>query len=147
MDVAALRARTRGLTAGGRAATTSTTPPATTRCDGKAADLLARLGGFDRSTPVPHCCSEAGTLALSRPDITDAMLHRKREALAEALDGQPDRHADAHQLPVLRAGAGAQRPLGVTPQHLVVALAERLSGAGWQERFRAQAAGARAIQF
>ena len=27
---------------------------------------------------------DAGTLALSRPDITDAMLHRKRAALVEA---------------------------------------------------------------
>jgi D-lactate dehydrogenase (cytochrome) len=44
-------------------------------------------------------------------------------------------------------GLGRNQPLGVTPQHLVVALAERLSGAGWQERFRAQVAGARAIQF
>ena len=49
----------------------------------------ARRGGAPRSQPVPHCCSEAGTLALSRPDITGAMLHRKRAALAEARSGRP----------------------------------------------------------
>ena len=41
------------------------------------------LGGFGGVEAVPHCCSEAGTLALSRPDITDAMLDRKRGAFAE----------------------------------------------------------------
>ncbi len=32
-------------------------------------------------TPVPHCCSQAGTMALSRPDISHNMLVRKQEAL------------------------------------------------------------------
>jgi Fe-S oxidoreductase len=114
--------------------------------DGKATDLLAKLGGFTSVAPVGHCCSEAGTLALSRPDITDAMLHRKREALAEAMHGQA-RATILTNCPSCVQGLGRNRPLGVTPQHIVVALAERLSGAGWQERFRAQAAGARAIQF
>ena len=73
--------------------------------------------------PVPHCCSEAGTLALSRPDITDAMLHRKARGPGGG-DGRPrQRHGGAHQLPVLRAGAGAQPALGVVPRHLAVALA------------------------
>jgi D-lactate dehydrogenase (cytochrome) len=55
--------------------------------DGKAAGVLKKLGGFGAVTPVPHCCSEAGTLSLSRPDITDSMLDRKREALLEVLNG------------------------------------------------------------
>ena len=46
----------------------------------RGAAVLAGAGA--RVATVPHCCSEAGTLALSRPDITDAMLHRKRAALA-----------------------------------------------------------------
>ena len=121
-------------------------PPCHDSLDGKATELLGRLGGFGRVEPVGHCCSEAGTLALSRPDITDAMLHRKREALGEAMHGQ-ERATILTNCPSCVQGLGRNRPLGVTPQHLVVALAERLSGAGWQERFRAQAAGARAIQF
>jgi D-lactate dehydrogenase (cytochrome) len=114
--------------------------------DGKATELIGRLGGFGAVEPVGHCCSEAGTLALSRPDITDAMLHRKRQALAEAMPGQ-GRATILTNCPSCVQGLGRNQPLGVTPQHLVVALAERLSGAGWLERFRAQAAGARAIQF
>jgi Fe-S oxidoreductase len=114
--------------------------------DGKATDLIARLGGFTTVRPVAHCCSEAGTLALSRPDITDAMLHRKRQALAEAMQGRTSATILTN-CPSCVQGLGRNRPLGVASQHLVVALAERLSGAGWQERFRRQVAGARAIQF
>jgi Fe-S oxidoreductase len=38
---------------------------------GQAAEVVARLVRI-RAESVPHCCSEAGTLALSRPDITSA---------------------------------------------------------------------------
>jgi Fe-S oxidoreductase len=114
--------------------------------DGQAVALMGRLGGFGRVEPVAHCCSEAGTLALSRPDITDAMLHRKRSALAEATGGQ-GRATILTNCPSCVQGLGRNQPQGITPQHLTVALAERLSGAGWLERFRAQAARARAIQF
>ena len=115
---------------------------------GRAAATLKRTGGFGRLEPVPHCCSEAGTLALSRPDITDAMLHRKREALQETLAG--DGAAPATILtncPSCLQGLGRNRNLGLTPKHLAVALAERRSGPGWQERFRAQAAKATAFTF
>jgi Fe-S oxidoreductase len=74
------------------------------------------------------------------------MLHRKQEALAEALHGERSATILTN-CPSCVQGLGRNRPMGVTPMHLVVALAERLSGAGWLERFRAQAAGARAIQF
>jgi len=104
------------------------------------------LGGFGKVEAVPHCCSEAGTLALSRPDITDDMLHRKREALAEALHGQPAATILTN-CPSCVQGLGRNRPMGITPQHITVALAERISGAGWLERFRTQAAAARAVQF
>ena len=92
-----------------------------TRCSGVAGVRL---------DPVPHCCSEAGTLALSRPDIAEAMLHRKREAMAEAL--RAARRARApDQLPLMLDGAGAQAVLGVEARHVVVELARTLSGDGW----------------
>ncbi len=47
--------------------------------DGEGAGLLGRL--FTTVQSVPNCCSEAGTLAISRPDIGYAMLKRKREAI------------------------------------------------------------------
>jgi Fe-S oxidoreductase len=108
--------------------------------------VLVSLGGFGKVEPVAHCCSEAGTLALSRPDITDDMLHRKREALAEAMHGQRGATILTN-CPSCVQGLGRNRPLGVEPLHVTVALAERISGAGWLERFRTQAAAARAVQF
>jgi Fe-S oxidoreductase len=115
--------------------------------EGKAGEVLAAIGGFGKVEAVPHCCSEAGTLALSRPDITDAMLHRKREALAEALEPREDGAVILTNCPSCVQGLGRNRGMGVEPRHLAVALAEKLSGPDWFERFRAQAAQAHAIQF
>ena len=114
--------------------------------DGKAEQVLVKLGGFGEVRAVPHCCSEAGTLALSRPDITDAMLHRKRGALEEVLDGRRGATILTN-CPSCVQGLGRNRALGVEPKHLAVALAERLSGPDWLEKFRAQAARAHAVHF
>jgi Fe-S oxidoreductase len=105
-----------------------------------------QLGGFGEVLAVPHCCSEAGTLALSRPDIADAMLHRKREALAELMG---DRRAATvlTNCPSCLQGLGRNRPAGVEAKHLAVALAERVSGPGWLEAFRLQAGRATAVSF
>ena len=114
--------------------------------DGKAARVLLELGGFGGVEAVPHCCSEAGTLALSRPDITDAMLHRKREALAEAI-GEGLTATVLTNCPACVQGLGRSREVGVEAVHIVVALAEKLSGAEWKKQFQAQAARATAVVF
>jgi Fe-S oxidoreductase len=121
-------------------------PPCHDSLDGKAQDVLAAIGGFGKIQAVPHCCSEAGTLALSRPDITDAMLHRKRSALGEALE---DRRGAVvlTNCPSCVNGLGRNRAMGVEPKHLAVAIAERLSGERWLEAFRAHAARAHAVHF
>ncbi len=106
--------------------------------EGKALDTLAKLGGFGAVAPVPNCCSEAGTLSLSRPDISDKMRHRKRDALAEA---NPS-HAKTTILtncPSCVQGLGRNRDLGAEPRHLAVELAEKLSGKDWLDAFRKQA--------
>jgi len=61
----------------------STIGRATTRSTTRSA-LLAQAGAQVES--VPHCCSEAGTLALSRPDIAYKMLSRKKAALESVAD-------------------------------------------------------------
>ena len=114
--------------------------------EGKAEKVLAGLGGFGSVQEVPHCCSEAGTLALSRPDITDAMLHRKRAAFAETI-GEGRKATVLTNCPACVQGLGRSRDLGVEPLHIAVALAEKLSGAAWKEEFEAQAARATAIAF
>jgi len=113
--------------------------------DGKAVGILKKIGGFGAITPVPHCCSEAGTLALSRPDITDSMLHRKREAFALVLKGE--KATVLTNCPSCLQGLGRNRELGITPVHIAVALAEKYSGAEWKKKFLVQAARATAISF
>jgi D-lactate dehydrogenase (cytochrome) len=114
--------------------------------DGKAINILGRLGGFGSVQAVPHCCSEAGTLSLSRPDITDAMLHRKREAFQQAI-GEAQKATVLTNCPACMQGLGRSRDVGVEPMHIAVALAEKLSGAEWKQRFAAQAARATAVAF
>jgi FAD/FMN-containing dehydrogenase/Fe-S oxidoreductase len=119
--------------------------------DGAAASVLQQLGGFGSVQAVPHCCSEAGTLALSRPDITDAMLHRKREAFVEAIGLAKNGHANKATVltncPACVQGLGRSRDVGVEPLHIAVALAEKLSGTEWKKQFLVQAARATAIAF
>jgi FAD/FMN-containing dehydrogenase/Fe-S oxidoreductase len=145
VDVAAY-AQERGLRLAGAGDGFLYHAPCHDSLDGRAREVLAGIGGFGAIEAVPHCCSEAGTLALSRPDITDAMLHRKRSAFAEALG---DRRGGVvlTNCPSCVNGLGRNRAMGVEPKHLAVALAERLSGEGWLEAFRAQAARAHAVHF
>ncbi|MFZ4699182.1 MAG: DUF3683 domain-containing protein [Candidatus Methylumidiphilus sp.] len=115
--------------------------------EGKAVDVLGKMGGFGKLNPVPNCCSEAGTLSLSRPDIADAMLNRKREALRETLNGQGSRETVLTNCPSCVQGLGRNRAMGIDPQHIAVALAEKVSGTGWMERFLQQAGKAVAFNF
>ncbi|MCE1273581.1 MAG: DUF3683 domain-containing protein [Chlorobiaceae bacterium] len=113
---------------------------------GKACDLLRDIGGFGQVSEVPHCCSEAGTLALSRPDITDSMLQRKREAFNECMHGTSSATVLTN-CPSCVQGLGRNRDIGVEPKHIAVALAEKHTGPDWMERFIAQAAQATAMIF
>jgi FAD/FMN-containing dehydrogenase/Fe-S oxidoreductase len=115
--------------------------------EGTALEVLGKLGGFGRVQPVPHCCSEAGTLSLSRPDITDAMLHRKREALGDATADRPGGAVILTNCPSCVQGLGRNLPIGVEPRHIAVALAEKISGPGWLETFRERARSAHAVRF
>ena len=121
-------------------------PPCHDSLDGKAEAVLERIGGA-RVERVEQCCSEAGTLALSRPDITDAMLHRKRGALAEALASRPRGAVVLTNCPSCMSGLGRNEAMGVEPRHVAVELARALSGEGWRDLFRRQAQRAQAVRF
>lgn len=115
---------------------------------GKALELFGKLEGFGTLRAVPHCCSEAGTLALSRPDITDAMLHRKRDAIRGAMNGTGgERHVVLTNCPSCVQGLGRNRDFGVDAKHLVLLLAERLSGPGWAVKLLDRAGEASAVSF
>jgi len=111
---------------------------------GKGVETLRGVGC--EAEAVPHCCSEAGTLALSRPDITDSMLQRKAEAIRSAVANQPPGAVILTNCPSCLQGLGRNGALGVQPRHVVVELATRISGEGWQELFRAQASQAKAVR-
>ncbi len=99
--------------------------------EGKGKAMLSRLAGS--VAQVPNCCSEAGTMAISRPDISHAMLQRKRESL-QMTHKIPNRNTTiVTNCPSCISGLGRNSGLGVIPQHLTVILAQKLGGVNWQE--------------
>lgn len=98
---------------------------------GGAQRLLADCG--IATTAVPHCCSEAGTLALSRPRIAGAMRTRKREALAAA-EPAPGTTVLTNCPSCLQGLHRNATATGTMPRHITMELAERAGGAGWREQ-------------
>ena len=89
-----------------------------------------------RAIAVPHCCSEAGTLSLSRPDIAAQMLAKKADALAAIQASNPSSpNRILTNCPSCIQGLGRQP--GVKPQHLAVALAEKVGGPAWRRELDA----------
>lgn len=84
-----------------------------------------------------RCCGEAGTLGTARPDIANQVRLRKAEELAAALKTLP-----AGQAKLLTACPACQQGLakfadqtGLETDYIVVELARRQLGEGWQQRF------------
>jgi Fe-S oxidoreductase len=83
---------------------------------------------------VPECCGDAGTLALSRPDISCVLRRRKTRALPAR--GGADRLKILTTCPSCVAGLSKLRSgKPVTGQSLVVEVAERVLGKRWEETF------------
>lgn len=101
--------------------------------DGDGPALLGRL--FTTVKSVPNCCSEAGTLAISRPDISYAMLKRKRESIDNTIDNSEKTTTIATNCPSCLSGLGRNSDLNIMPQHMAVVLAEAIGGPHWQEEF------------
>ncbi len=112
--------------------------------NGSGKALLGRL--FQTVNSVPDCCSEAGTLALSRPDIAYAMLCRKRDSLQNARSGN-NAAVVATNCPSCLSGLGRNREMGITPKHMAVVLAEKLGGDRWMSEFTRLVAAAEKVTF
>ena len=90
-----------------------------------------------------RCCGEAGTFAISRPDIASQVRYRKLEELnlgLEALNAAPDNASQAVKLltscPACQQGLSRYRgDTGLEVDYIVVELANHLLGDGWQARF------------
>jgi Fe-S oxidoreductase len=112
--------------------------------DGAGPRLLGQL--YQEVRSVANCCSEAGTLAVSRPDIAHAMLERKRESLARAGAGS-EATIIATNCPSCLSGLGRNREMGITPQHMTVVLAEAIGGPDWMSEFARLVEGAEKVTF
>jgi FAD/FMN-containing dehydrogenase/Fe-S oxidoreductase len=114
--------------------------------DGRIQDLFTT-----KKTPqlIPHCCSEAGTMALSRPDITVRMLLRKRDAILETL-GPSTRRNETPVLtncPSCLQGLGRQQSTGIRPLHVAEALARQIGGEHWEAELPTLTRNGQAIPF
>jgi FAD/FMN-containing dehydrogenase/Fe-S oxidoreductase len=96
-------------------------------------EILLESCGY-RVTPVPHCCSEAGTLSLSRPDISNALLARKQRTLSGIIGASG--HSGIKLLthcPSCLQGLGRNADMNVTPRHIAEALAIQIGGNDWEK--------------
>jgi len=94
-----------------------------------------------------RCCGEAGTLSVSRPDISTQLRFRKAEELRgklEQLTGKPTT-ANA-EVKLLTSCPSCQQGLsryeaetGLKTDYIVVELIKKKQGEDWQERFLEQA--------
>jgi FAD/FMN-containing dehydrogenase/Fe-S oxidoreductase len=112
--------------------------------DDRGPRLLAKSGAQVGS--VPHCCSEAGTLALSRPDIAHKLLLRKKVALAALADEAKPAPLVTNCPSCLQGLARHEHP-GASPVHLAVLLARASGGEGWQEELAKAMARAEVVNF
>jgi FAD/FMN-containing dehydrogenase/Fe-S oxidoreductase len=104
--------------------------------------VAARLMG-QPVTLSDRCCGEAGTLGTARPDIANQVRFRKREELTagiQTLIGES--RAQRGEVKLLTACPACQQGLakyadetGLRTDYIVVELAGRLLGDGWQQRF------------
>jgi Fe-S oxidoreductase len=114
--------------------------------DAAGTELLAEVGAL-RAEAVPHCCSEAGTLALSRPDIGESMRHKKGIAIAQAMQRRPKGTVMLTNCPSCLQGLGRSAAHGIVPRHIAVELARLLGGDAWQRELAGLVATAQAIHF
>jgi FAD/FMN-containing dehydrogenase/Fe-S oxidoreductase len=114
--------------------------------EGKGVEVL-RLKAGVRALDVPHCCSEAGTLPLSRPDIAWNMLDRKALGIRSAMEGRPKGTPMLTHCPSCLSGLSRNARLGIRPVHVTVHLAERLGGPRWREELQPLLDRAEAVPF
>jgi FAD/FMN-containing dehydrogenase/Fe-S oxidoreductase len=94
-----------------------------------------------------RCCGEAGTFAVSRPDIATQVRFRKEEELRAGIRELTGRDkAEEGNVKMLTSCPACQQGLsryredtGLETDYIVVEMANRMLGEGWQERFIARA--------
>lgn len=104
--------------------------------EGQAVRLFQEKTG-ERLRPTPHCCSEAGTMVLSRTDITNRMRIRKHKTLERAVkDMETASPILLTNCPSCIQGLGRNMDLGLAPRHLVEEIALRIGGKEWEQELK-----------
>ena len=89
-----------------------------------------------------RCCGEAGTLGTARPDIANQLRFRKQEELTRGIRDLTGKDRTDGDVKLLTSCPACQQGLakyaddtGLKTGYIVVELAKRLLGEGWQQRF------------
>ena len=90
-----------------------------------------------------RCCGEAGTFAVSRPDIATQVRFRKQQELVDGIEQLTgSRHATSGSVKMLTSCPACQQGLaryaedtGLETDYIVVELARQLLGADWEAQF------------
>ncbi|RMD78465.1 MAG: (Fe-S)-binding protein, partial [Gammaproteobacteria bacterium] len=105
--------------------------------------VASRLLGGAPVLPSPRCCGEAGTFAVARPDVATQVRFRKEEELRAGIRAHTGRErAEGGAVKLLTACPACQQGLGryqeatgLETDYIVVELARRRLGEGWEARF------------
>ncbi|PIE75064.1 MAG: FAD-linked oxidase [Deltaproteobacteria bacterium] len=104
--------------------------------NGKAIDIISDISK-NKIRISNSCCSEAGTMSISRPDITNSMLHRKKKNLQglKILEKQENLPVYTN-CPSCIQGLSRNRSAGFKPVHFAVAIAESFGGKEWKKSLK-----------
>ncbi|WP_028484957.1 DUF3683 domain-containing protein [Thioalkalivibrio sp. ALE17] len=108
----------------------------------KPTDVASKLMGQD-VLQSNRCCGEAGTFAISRPDIATQVRFRKQEELHKGIkELTGEEKAENGNVKMLTSCPACQQGLsryredtGLDTDYIVVEMANRLMGDGWQKNF------------
>jgi len=99
-----------------------------------AIDLVSQITGKEIILS-DRCCGEAGTFAVSRPDISTQVRFRKQEDLEQALENVTTKTIYT-TCPACQQGLARYREdVGITPIYPVVAIIKERFGDDWQRQF------------
>jgi Fe-S oxidoreductase len=103
--------------------------------DTEAKTLLHQIGNYNL-LETDDCCSEAGTLAISRPDIANAMRNKKTQSIKNKMTQGNISNILLTNCPSCVQGLKKQTKLKLKPRHIAVELAFQLGGAKWKKDAR-----------
>lgn len=90
-----------------------------------------------------RCCGEAGTFAVTRPDISSQVRYRKQEELIAGIEDLTNKpFSKKHNVKILTSCPACQQGLsryadetGLDTDYIVVEMANQIFGKNWQETF------------